>query len=528
MTIAASNRSPVPSARVLLLLLLLGGAALLVGRLDFLSFSVDEFVNNQIERGTWNEIIDTLQKGDELHPPLTHFVMSLWIQIVGETEFPVRFLWALAGVLNLALIYRLATLLFDRLIGFGAALLTLTTPTFLLYTRFQKYYSVTITLCLLLLLAGIYLWQRPVAGRAMWYGVVLVALLYTDYLGPLLLVLGQDITLLLWGRSKARLKWFLGAQAVVALLYLPWLIVLAVQAQTLQGSLTADLGASWLGFALRLAYWPYAVGVGETVLPWHAAAVAGVLALGITVIAGVFTMSRRNRQQAGFRSGPFMLIVLTVALLGSAWLTNFVFASVSFIAFPNHVLFLLPLFMIVVAVGIRAMPHRLLSITLLVLLLLPRVIGIYNYFIVRDYHNPIYAVPIREVTARLLEVSRPQDVVISASDVGFDYYYHLLRPYHEKRKEFASLLLGEPAEIGCYLSVRHTPRVWLLRFGRDRTGQVEKETEMAAWLEQAGYRVTETKGYTEQDFIYRRVKERLFGRDVYRYKLVVELYQRQQ
>ncbi|MBW7882231.1 MAG: glycosyltransferase family 39 protein [Caldilineaceae bacterium] len=519
------RRPLLPMHRPMILLILLAGTALLWFQLDRLSLSVDEFVNVILERGDWQAIVADLRAGVDLHPPLTHFIMSGWLRLVGESEWTVRFLWTLAAILNLALTYRLAFLLLDRTTGLLAATLVLTLPTFLLYSRFEKYYSLTVTFSLLLLIAGIYLWRAPTPRRAIFYTLALAALLYTDYLAPLFLVLAQDIVMFIYGRRRSQLIAFLGSQALAALLFLPWLAVLAAQAQTLQGSLAADLGARWTGFVLRLAYLPVSFGMGETILPWEGTAIVGAIAL---LIAGVAGMMRLTR---GWRSGDppagaLVLIILLLSLLGAAWLTNFVFSSVPFIAFPNHVFFLLPLVAIVVAAGLRAIRSFAPRVLLFIFILFPRLVGIDNYYQGLDYHNPIYAVPMREVAEKVLAESAPGDVVVSAYDTGFGYYYdRLTAAPGATTSPPDSLVLGKSADAIRALAAAQPPRVWLLRFGRDRTEALAPEPEVAAWLETAGYFVAAEERYVLLNLTYVSVKQNLLDRDSYDAKLYVDLYQ---
>ncbi len=71
------------------------------------SLSIDEYINVEIDRGSWGTILLLLQQGIDRHPPLTHFVMSVWLDIVPETDLTVRLPWALVGLLNVYLVYRL-------------------------------------------------------------------------------------------------------------------------------------------------------------------------------------------------------------------------------------------------------------------------------------------------------------------------------------------------------------------------------------------------------------------------------------
>lgn len=509
-----------------MLILLLSASMLLMARLDGLSLSVDEFVNVVLERSTWPEMLIQLRHGVDLHPPATHVFMKAWIGLVGESEWTVRFPWVAAGILSVALTFRLAAKLFGARIGVLASLLLLSAPTYLLYMRFEKYYALTITLSLVMLLASVALWQRQDRWRVCNYSLALTALLYTDYLAPFFLTLALNLVLLLFGREQRRLAAFLLAQVAAALLYLPWLAIMMAQASILHGGVKADLGNNLFGMLIALAYWPFSVGIGETIFPWHLAAILGSLALFVMLLAGIRVCLRNPQRPDAGRAGIALVLTLLLSLLGSVWLTNRVFDSVSFIAFPNHTLFLAPLFMVLLAVGAASLPRNM-SILLLVLLLLARTVGISNYFLVTDFHNPIYAVPTREIVADLLIAGRANDVVLTTSDIGVNYYYQRLAA-NQPQSALIAIPIENFEQAIDQLVAQKPARVWLFEFGRDRTAAGSTEAKMAEWLRTNGYSLMHEQGYAEQDYVYRQIKEALFNRPAYQYKLTVQQYELQE
>jgi len=506
--------------------LLLMAALLLMTRLDSLSFSVDEYVNVLLERNGWAEMIDHLRNGADLHPPVTHFLMNLWMQIVGESEWTVRYLWSASGILNIALTFRLGALLYGRRIGGLAALLLLSAPTYLLYMRFEKYYAFTITLTLAMLLAAYALWVRQTRWRISAYGVALVALLYTDYLAPLFLTLALDLMLLFDGRQRRRMAAFGGVQVAAAVLYLPWLTILWAQASTLYGSGQADLGSSWLGTWIALAYWPYAIAVGETILPWHPAALLSSLSVFVLGVIGIRSCFQDLQKPGLCRPGVILLLMILLPLAGSVWLTIWVFDSVPFIAFPNHSLFLAPLAMVLLAIG-AARLSRMWVLLLFCGLLTGRIVGIHNYFTATDFHNPIYAVPMREIVAGLLQSASENEVLVAAPDVGAHYYYERLSNT-EPQPALTSLSLSHFAQATEEIRRLMPTRVWLFRFGRDRTAGATGEELMADWLASNGYTLHDETGYVEQDPLYREIKTVIFQRPAYQYKLLVQEFRRDQ
>ncbi|MFL5805206.1 MAG: glycosyltransferase family 39 protein [Roseiflexaceae bacterium] len=500
----------------MLLAVLMLGAILLLYDLGGPSLSIDEYINVEIDRGSWGEVLDALRNGSDRHPPLTHFVMSLWLRFVEENDWTVRLPWALVGLANLYLVYRLGASLSEERLGLLGALLLVTAPTFLLYTRFEKYYSLTTALGLLLILAGLRLWRDRSWRSALLYGLVLILLLYTDYFAPFFLVAGQNLLLLAeWDWRRARR--FLAAQVVAAAAFLPWVAVLGMQASPLYAAAEAELsGLSIAGIALKLVYLFCSFSIGETLFPWRPVAVVGLLAAAAACGLGLWMLWRRR--VAGFRLPELAILGAWILLpaIGGALLTSLLFPTLPFITLPNHIFFALPFFCLLLAAGVLAPQRRAWSVLLLALLLVPRAFGIYNYFTAQEYHNPIYAVPMREVVMGLVDESQAGDVVISDSDTGFAFYYA------RGRQPMPYLPTTEFNTALPFLQEQRPRRVWLLTFGRDRSRD-QMPSELIDWLRQR-YTLAREQGYAEQDPSYQRIKATLLNRPVYRYKLLVQLY----
>jgi len=507
-----SRRTALALAAILAL-----GALLLLYRLGGLSLSVDEFVNVEIERGTWGQIMSDLRRGQDLHPPLSHLIMSVWFRLVGESDWSARLPWALVSIVSLWLVFCLGRTLTDTRVGLAAAALMATAPTFLLYSRFDKYYALTVMLFLATSLAGIDLWRQATARSGARYVLLLSALLYTDYLAPLALLLGQGTLLVVGHRQSQRTRAFLCAWAVALVLYLPWLAMLAAQTRVLSGMTEADLASGAVGLVLKLGYLGYSLLVGETIFPWTAPGVAGVVG-GLTAGAlGLGTLRRFRPPSLPGNSLGVVLALLLPGIAASALLTSWVFRAVPFVAFANHVLFALPLASIILA-GSVAARKRLWPVAALSLLLVGRAVAIGNYFAGASFHNPIYAVPMREVVASLAAEAQVGDVILADPDTGFDYYYT------RTRQPAPLMSTTDPAPALAYLQEVRPRRAWLVTFGRDRTRDAVPP-DVRNWLDRH-YVATRTDGYVEQDPIYSVLKERLFGRPNYRYKLLVVRYER--
>ncbi|CAG0945562.1 hypothetical protein ANRL1_02435 [Anaerolineae bacterium] len=70
----------------------------------------------------------------DIHPPLYYFILHFWIPFAGITEYAIRLLSVIAGVLTVAVTFRIARVFFDEQIAIIAAYLSALSP-------FQVYYS---------------------------------------------------------------------------------------------------------------------------------------------------------------------------------------------------------------------------------------------------------------------------------------------------------------------------------------------------------------------------------------------------
>lgn len=181
----------------------------------------------------------------DIHPPLYYLLLSSWIPAAGISEFAVRFLSVLAGVLVIALTFRIAREFFDQDVAVIAAVLAALNP-------FQTYYAQE---------TRMYIWVTLFSAASVWmmalmfnpprqsqrkletrirrralalaaYVLVTLAALYTHYYA-FTLVLFENLAFaawLGWARRHRRLgighslAFWIAAQVVISLAYLPWLV----------------------------------------------------------------------------------------------------------------------------------------------------------------------------------------------------------------------------------------------------------------------------------------------------------------
>lgn len=262
--------------------------------------------------------------------------------------------------------------------------------------------------------------------------------------------------------------------------------------------------------ALHATYPFYAFGLGETLFPWRLAGALGVAAVAGLLVAGVVRLSRAGLGGLLAMIGLFVTLMLTVAAL-YLFVRDLPFATV-----PPRAIGALPFFVIMLAAGLEGLPPRGRFVAVLTLSV-AFAAGWVNYFAGRDFHNPIYAVPTREMAATVAEESRAGDVILTEVDIGFDYYYR--KPSVGPRL----ILLDPPDSIPAALTAQPAPeRVWLVTIGRDASralAPVAVERLLAR-----SYRLVSSRGYVPEDPTYGRVKELIQGFADYRYKALIRLY----
>ncbi len=172
----------------------------------------------------------------DIHPPGYYLLLKPWRAFTGDSEFALRSLSALAGLVLIALLYRLGCLYFDRPAALAAAALGALNPFLVYYSQEARMYALAATLgaASFLLFS---LWLRssrppasPLGDRRLAIGYVLVtaAGLYTHYAFAFVII-AENLAALggllahARGTGRYRLAAWFGLQAATLIIFLPWL-----------------------------------------------------------------------------------------------------------------------------------------------------------------------------------------------------------------------------------------------------------------------------------------------------------------
>jgi mannosyltransferase len=511
MTPISNQQSQIRNLGVLLLVLALA-AFLRFYLLDGQSFWNDEGNSARIAERSL-QLITEGAAGD-IHPPLYYYLLHVWRGVFGSSEFALRSLSALLGVLLVGLTFLIGRKAFGVGVGLLAAFLVTINSFQIYYSQEARMYMLlavigaAATWMLLRLLVG---WRNERLAAGGWrlaldhaaVAVLYAAGLYTHYAFPFIIVTHFLIVctwlLVLRQPLKRFLPW-IGVVAAAGVLFLPWLPTAIRQITTWPAARVAIDGGQMLLDTLRLY-------VAGPTLPATEATVA-ILVCGVFILIGLWNPIGFDERRAevhdvlpySIRLGSIVLwwlvpiaLIFAFGLFKESYLKFFIVGSAAFC--------------ILLAKGIGtawgigrgalALPRELaglrwLSWTWLIgVLALCAVIAVPTFNALRNYYfDPAYARDdYRGIARRILNTQHPDDAVIldSANQWEvFTYYYPdgpNVYPLPRQRPLDQTAVETELAQI----AAQH-PRLFVLYWG---DSEADPQRVIESWLDAHTYKATE-------------------------------------
>jgi len=414
--------------------------------------------------------------GADTHPPLYPFLLYLWLRLAGSSPLVVRLLSAFIGTLTIPVVYALGRRVFGRLAGGLASLLAAVSPALIYYSQETRMYG----LVTLLAAASVYWAVRTLpegqyAKGHSWssrpyvtYILVTLAAAYTHYYA-FFVILAENVVIifaLLRGRRwRGLVRWLVG-QGIVALAYIPWIIV---QSGFLGGKASARFQEWDLGTALRIVSKTLGLFGAGLVTPPTAAWVVVLLFL-LAILAGLWGLVRR-RQPESWLIAAYLLLPLILA-----WAVN----PIMPFFYARYLLLIAPAFYLLAAWGmvtIRCL-WRPLGAVGAALLLLGSAYGLYGYYTDDANVKGRYGQMMAYVKAN----AQPGDALILANQLQrptFEYYQpEGLDAYFFPRYEYP-LEDARTARDLVQIAGSH-PRLWLVRFGNP--AEYDPDGSLSRWL----------------------------------------------
>ena len=367
----------------------------------------------------------------DVHPPLYFWLLHFWRQLSGDSEFGLRLLSAMIGLLTIPATYRLGKRINGRVTGLLAALFMTISRFDVGWSQEMRMYALAALLGTLALWAAIGVWQYGRLRDWLLYIFFMLAGLYNLYLSVMVLVAANLVWLLLiWPRAQQKWRtfwqWSLG-QTAVLLLYAPWLGYALGRIPTWSRANPVD---PW---SFLKIYWTVlTVGIPLDVDQYASLTMPVLLVflLGVGVIAWQSRRQPTNQQKLALLVIGLLLPALVVYIVSLPKASFFYSPPLA----PRYLIIFLAAFAVLLAWGIdllgngRFWPrHR------WPLGLLGAGVAIYvALFGLRSYHpNRVLADDFPSLTATIAAYRQPEDAVVLYTDTDWPIFaYHYADFWH--------------------------------------------------------------------------------------------------
>jgi len=205
-------------SQIALLLAILLGIVLRCYQLDY-SLDGDEIFSVKAASGSFSHVFRT-SLADVTHPPLHNLILHGWIRFFGSSEVSVRIPSIVASAVFLLSLHWLTSRISSSFSAFLAVLLCAVSPFFVFHGEEARPYSLAACLALFSACAMLRGLDSPGLRWSLIYGISCAALVYTQYLGVLILL--PQFGFIALSESPARRKLLL-AGGLGMLSILPWL-----------------------------------------------------------------------------------------------------------------------------------------------------------------------------------------------------------------------------------------------------------------------------------------------------------------
>ncbi len=371
--------------QIILPVCLLTQAALLMTRLDLLPVWGDEHFTLKAVSGSVGQALGAYA-ADKINPPLHALLVHLWLGIswpLGKVV-AARLLSVLFALASTIAVERLWLRSLSERARLWFLLLWTLSPCLLLYARMARSYSLQVLVFAVVLKVAVDLVREPrLVWRGLGFSLGIACLLYVHYLPGLALLLSALIGLA-WRGIRGPRKGVLGTAAgvvvSVTLLYMAWLPQLRGTLGHMARSETPLVEAGLRSEAVRLGYWLFSFSLGETPPLW-------VLIAGALLLPAVLYMV-----WMGVKSRPDWLWVLApAALAGYAGAARWV----AFVFTPGRLLFLLPFFLMLLAIGLAQ--SRRVGWLVGGAIMCTSVFSLSSYFSKAEFFNKGYLLPYQQI-----------------------------------------------------------------------------------------------------------------------------------
>lgn len=380
------------------------------------------------EPGGFSDVYSRLDR----HPPLYFYTLLVWRDIAGDSHLALRMLSMFAGLMTVALSFRIASDVFNRRVGFYASLLVAALPMSAYYGQEVRHYGWLTLFALLTILLFLRFLREPTPRRGIPYGVCVALLMAVNYLGALVMAIQAAAGLFIWRGTLRQKAGLIAVWISAVVLYLPWLLT---------------------GFRTQLDF--MSVGIGglpgtfETTVPNLLDLLETMSGGQTALLAGLFAAAVLHMRP---RFGDWFMLLSGFGLVVLIALLNLEYGLLS----TRSLAVTLPPLLIVCAWGLAALPDRIGPI----LLLGSVIISLLYPVIVKS------RISTEDVIAVLQSQANPGDLIVletGVDDMAMAYEVEQALP---ELALIPTYFLGDGANVRTALAddLAASQRVWVIHW----------------------------------------------------------------
>ncbi len=403
---------------IILLIIICVGSFLRIYKLSNQSFWIDEAA--AIQKSSKLPSLDNFKSWviPWMSPPFYNLLLHFWIILFGESEFAVRSLSVIFGILTILVVYFVGADLFNKRTALFSSLILAISPFHIAFSQDVKMYALLSFLGIL----SVYFFYKTLFSKKKnyWliYFFVTTLMLYTHN-WAIFLFIAENIFFLLVRKHTTNTKKYLLSQLFIVLCYIPWLPILFNQIINSKIHVFLPLSDIYAIWAILAIYCGKVIRIGESLYdvgPFPS--VIGISLYGLLFFLGLSIKGQEKVNKYYFwKSREILLLVCSFFLtISIPFLISFKLPMFC----TRYTIIVFPLFCLFIGKGITGIrSFKLQALIILILVFIASfTLSKYYYSFVKSYD--------RELTNYVRQNVEENDfIVIAPNWIGatFEQYY---------------------------------------------------------------------------------------------------------
>jgi hypothetical protein len=413
----------------------------------------DEYQNMAEATHSYGQILTG--QASRTQPPLHLLLIRILTDLFGSQLAITRIASSIPVVVAAWYAYLLGRRISPR-VGVLALWLTALSPGLTLFGRMARYHGLLTLFATMSVYYALTILKDGKARHVAAYVASTFLMLMTYYFS-LFVIIAQAAMLVLRWRHEPHAKRLAKGMGFALILFLPWLLPPLLHGPLSDSRPVEDAAISLgtNGFVRRAALPVYVFCVGETVYMWN----WPVVIAGLGAFAGATWLACKALR--GRREFLILLTCVLVVLLSAVVTSGSIGTSQTLGSMGKRVSFVLPLFYVAVSAGLVLIRRTTLQVGLLAVILGISLYSQRNYWLNREFMNPVYVARWDEAISEMKRIHlKPDTAVISYAEVCLNYYVR------QSGVPVASELASAPGAMLKAIEKRPERFVWIV--GRDR------------------------------------------------------------